>query len=154
MNWITGDIDIWSFHREGSIIVIPTNAGWKNNGENVMGRGLAKDAAKLFPTLPLLYGTCCKLHYPYSYFQIERLICVPSKRLDEENPHLSWRQSADLDTITKSLNWLKKNAYLFPERVYTPPLGTGNGELKMEVVVDLMNDILLGNPKFIGILRV
>ena len=48
--------DIWDFHKAGFFIVIPTNGFIKNDGECVMGRGLAYEAKRRFPDLPLELG--------------------------------------------------------------------------------------------------
>ena len=45
--------DIWEHHNDGSrYIVIPTNIGWKTNGHNVMGAGLALQAKTRYPSSP------------------------------------------------------------------------------------------------------
>jgi len=151
MQWVTGNI--WQFHSIGRVIVIPTNAGWKNSGENVMGRGLARDAAQMFPELPIIYGAFCQAYQPHQYFKEYRLICVPSKGLNKKKPQLSWKQPSDIFIITESLMWLEEHANEFSNTsVYVPVLGTGNGELEREPVVELMNE-LLKNPKFIGVLK-
>ena len=82
MKWVNGDI--WIYHKLGSTIVIPTNAGWKSDGNNVMGRGLAKQASEKFKDLSLMYGQYCKIKQPHCYFENKRLILVPSKKLNEK----------------------------------------------------------------------
>jgi len=149
MLWLTGDI--WKYHRGGRVIVIPTNAGWKHNGENVMGRGLALDAAKMYPYLPMAYGMACMVNEVYGYFRPERLILIPSKKLNEKKPQLSWKQPSDIFTITESLMWLEDHAAEFPDLVYVPLLGAGNGGLEETISIDLMEKILK-NHIFIGVI--
>ena len=111
MKWVKGNI--WIEHKMGSYIVIPTNAGWKGNGDNIMGAGLAKDAMKRFPELPRLYGAYCQVKTPRVVFDEFRLILVPSKPLNEKQPWLSWQGSADYETVKKSLQWLQDNIIIW-----------------------------------------
>jgi len=56
MEEVTGDI--WEKWDEGGrdAIVIPTNGYVREDGANIMGAGLAKDAADRYPDLPWLNG--------------------------------------------------------------------------------------------------
>jgi hypothetical protein len=149
MKWTKGDI--WIYHKLGSIIVIPTNAGWKSDGSNVMGRGLAKQASEKFLWIPQDYGTYCRHKYPYCYYPEIKLILVPSKRLNEKQPYLSWQHESDKDTVTSSLEWLQTNVEAFnSDKVYVPILGSGNGGMQKGLVEELMDKILI-HPKFIGV---
>ena len=85
--------DIWDTEPIAGFVVVPTNIGWKHNGENVMGAGLAKQAAERFPELPKLYGRWCKEKNRNLYLNESlRIICLPTKELNEEQPHLSWQK--------------------------------------------------------------
>ena len=148
MIWKTGNIWIW--HQMGATIVIPTNYGWKSDGTNVMGRGLAKEAAEQFPDLPELYGESCQLSIPELHWPERRLILVPSKELNREAPWLSWQAPATIQRVQRSLEWLQANAGSFPNKVYVPCLGAGNGQLDDELIQELMDKILV-DPKFIGV---
>jgi hypothetical protein len=148
MKWTKGDI--WIYHKLGKTIVIPTNAGWKSDGSNVMGRGLAKQASEKFNWLSQDYGQYCKNENPYCYYSNVNLILVPSKALNKEKPFLSWQHEADKDTITSSLNWLQDNSISFPDKIYVPILGSGNGKMQKGLVKELMDRILISG-KFIGV---
>lgn len=63
MRYIHGNI--WDFNN----ICIPTNGVVKSNGENVMGAGVAKQAAERFPFLTSLLGYQIK-HYGNVTFKI------------------------------------------------------------------------------------
>lgn len=148
MTWKNGNI--WVYWRLGKTIVIPTNAGYKSNGENVMGAGLAFQASKEVPDLPRVYGIRCMDKNPCFYYKEKRLILVPSKPLIAETPWLSWKQSARADTLVSSLEWLESNAVIFETDVYVPLIGAGNGGLDKVLVKKRMNEILKNN-KFIGV---
>jgi hypothetical protein len=150
MTWVFGDI--WIYWKLGSAIVIPTNAGWKSDGTNVMGAGLAKQAAAQFSDLTLRYGRNCKEKSPYQYYKDLRLILVPSKLLNEEKPYLSWQGDSDINVVKESLIWLNTNADSFEsDKVYVPLLGAGNGHLDDDVIKKIMKEHLK-HPKFFGVL--
>src|SRR5579859_3374818 len=52
--------DIWQFHGPGSWIGVTTNHSVKKDGCNVMGKGIAREAADRYPQLPFLLGTLIK----------------------------------------------------------------------------------------------
>ena len=52
----TANGDIWNVEPKDAWIVVPTNVGWKRDGSNVMGAGLAKQARLKFKQLPYDYG--------------------------------------------------------------------------------------------------
>lgn len=49
--------NIWKYHERGCWIVITTNGDVKQDGSNVMGRGIALQAKKQYPLLPFTLGT-------------------------------------------------------------------------------------------------
>src|SRR5574338_386984 len=95
-------------------LVITTNQGWKLNGDNVMGAGLAKYVKDNFPELPSRYGLFCRQYpgeprlAPYVFpdpknGKLRRLIMFPTKTLNPSAPHLSWKQPSSLDLIEACL---------------------------------------------------
>jgi hypothetical protein len=148
MNWKNGNI--WIYYKLGSTIVIPTNEGWKHDGSNVMGAGLAKDAAQIFSELPKIYGRDCQLLTTRVYYKDYRLILIPSKPLNVKSPHLSWQGVANIATVAKSLRWLQDTKDNYPEKVYIPLIGTGNGGLDPDLIKELMDKVLT-SEKFIGV---
>jgi len=140
--------NIWDFYDIGNtFIVIPTNLGWKSDGTNVMGRGLAKQAAKRFPSLPKEYGRFCKELAKKKELllyldEVKRLILLPSKPLNVSKPWLSWTGKADIQMVIKSLTSLKEWVVETSRFVGLPLLGTGNGGLDKKAVLDITEKIL------------
>ena len=83
--------NVWDYHSKGYWVVIPTNLGWKANGEAVMGAGLAKQAAKRFPNLAKEYGSvlqdAAKFEEEVIYEDHKtKLILFPTIPLNKEFP--------------------------------------------------------------------
>ena len=149
--------DMWEWYDEGHTLVIPTNIGWKSDGTNVMGRGVALDALHKFPTLSKSYGDFCRANPETACVLVlenERLVLVPTKPLNPKTPHLSWKYDSDLKTIERSLQDLLLQLDQLPfsafrdrlsqqsKRIVFPLLGCGNGNLKKADVVPLLNQYL------------
>lgn len=152
--------NIWDL-ADDHAIVIPTNIGWTKLGENTMGRGLAKQAAKKFPNLPKVLGE----RYKYIHSRRSRtdepgvndkppvlivrpdsrheLVFLPTKKLISP-AYLSWKQPSDLHLIAKGLHYLKDNtmAQLKKPRVAIPLVGAGNGKLDKKAVEATIKNIL------------
>ena len=149
--------DIWEkgLYKDNTGICIPTNLGWKLDGTNVMGKGLAHQAAKKFEWLSKLYGEWCKerdrncliykeIYYSKDPYAPAYLICIPTKPLDEQYPYLSWRQNSDLKLIGESLKQLKTVVRdLKLNKVFIPMLGCGNGGLSEDDVYPLLGRHLM-----------
>lgn len=120
--------DIWTYHADGNYVVIPTNGTVKKNGEAVMGRGLAFQAAWRFSNLSQVLGTHLLSGGNNVYaFPAYRLITFPVKH--------HWHEAADLELIEKSFQQLVPKANQlgkFP--VVLPRVGCGNGRLLWENV--------------------
>jgi hypothetical protein len=143
--------DIWELSNT-YYIVIPTNIGWKSNGKNVMGAGLAKEATIRFPVLAEWYGTLCR-HFrestPVSFLQ--PLILFPTKDLNRNSPWLSWKNKSTLGRIEKSAKEL--NLWIrslgdggLERRVAMPPVGCGNGKLNFNDVRPILEKHLNDLP--------
>lgn len=126
--------DLWEIHRELTrmAIVIPTNGSVTQIGNAVMGRGLALDAARKFPSLMKELGQ--KLisggNQPY-YFPQYGLVTFPVKK--------HWHDNADVDLIRWScgkLVELIKAENL--TNVYIPRVGCGNGKLDWRKVKPIL----------------
>lgn len=134
--------DIWEFHAKGFYVVVPTNVGWTKVGKNVMGRGVALQAALRFPILPVWYGEYCKERGKDTNVVIRivhRLVLFPVKPLNEKEPYLSWKQDASLDLIGRSaqaLPCLCSEAQV--AKIALPVVGCGNGNLKEEDVLPVL----------------
>lgn len=122
--------NIWDFHNPG-YVVIPTNVGWKTNGENVMGRGIALEAKARCPNIAMEYGLWCREHGSKMFVSDDmRLICLPSKPLNIQHPNMSWRDRSDEGICRQSyeqlLTYALNNGTIY---IYCPLLGGGNGGL-------------------------
>jgi len=73
--------DIWNLHTEGYWVCVTTNGEVKSNRQAVMGKGIAKEAADRFPSLPSELGKLLRngLNVPH-IFKDYRLITFPTKR--------------------------------------------------------------------------
>lgn len=136
--------DLWDFHQQGQIICIPTNVGWKKNGENVMGRGVAQQAAEKMPDLTCRYGYHCmqKDGGESIYYEDLAVIMTPTKPLNKEAPHKSWQGQATLVRVEESLWQLRVLAASIDNLIYLPLLGCGNGGLYKNAVLPIIRGVL------------
>lgn len=142
--------NIWTYHSEKQWIIITTNIGWKKDGLNPMGAGIAAKASELFPELPKWYGDRCKK------FRGDTAVCAyvpanfllfPTKPLAEK-PWLSWQQDSDCELIKRSARQLQALVTILRERgtlfgdVYLPLVGCENGNLTKNVVLPILSKYL------------
>src|SRR5690349_18926875 len=128
--------DLWELAKgENKVLCITSNGFVKSNGECVMGRGIALEAAQRFPLLPhhlgraiLKYGN--HVLYIGKYWETDpkntyKLFSFPVKH--------HWKQFADPELIKRSAQELVE---IFPDayfkahpdtNVYIPRPGCGNG---------------------------
>lgn len=144
--------DIWEVVKQSTtvraktVIVVPTNVGWKSNGDNVMGAGIAKDAAKFDPDFPRAYGRWCQLYCDRIFVHYSdphglHLCAAPSKPLNSATPHLSWQSSATYEQVVKSLGQLVNEARVRSHLDwYMPLLGVGNGRLDFNDVMKVTQE--------------
>jgi hypothetical protein len=152
--------NIWTEANREDIVVIPTNVGWRKDGTNVMGRGLALQAARKWHSLPMAYGGYCQLNttntgpqifYPPDTVTLpcKGLLLVPVKQLNVTRPNMSWDSPASLPYIAGMTERMQQMApHLECARILVPSLGCGNGGLKKEVVWPLLHRNLV-DPKFV-----
>lgn len=144
--------DIWKLVAS-HLLVIPTNIGWKpRDGRNVMGKGLALQAAGKHPYFPLWYGLECmkkRAETPVLLYPHAPLIAFPVKPLNEATPWLSWKSKADLGLIERSAKQLAEMKTDHP--VAVSMVGCGAGGLEMADVRPIL-DKYLSDPRFTLIL--
>jgi hypothetical protein len=130
-------------------IVIGTNVGWKHDGSNVMGRGLALEAVTRYPSLSQMYGRWCIVsgEIPY-YDEWSRIWCVPSKPLNEAAPHTSWMGRGSYSLVERGLKHLKKHVPIYKTRVAVPLLGAGNAGLNPTRIQKMIESILGEDDRF------
>ncbi len=143
---------IWDYAGLGYYVGVPTNIGFRSDGCNVMGRGLAFDAAQRFPKLAMMYGRWCReyaqgehdekqvavYHRPYG------LVMCPSKPLNPLAPWTSWKFPATVECVSRTLHDLRRLIEETGIKVAIPLLGAGNGGLNPREVFDLTKTIMLG----------
>ena len=140
--------DIWDFHKQGKWIVITTNGTVKNNGEAVMGRGLALQAAKKFPGLALRLGKVIKQTGNYLHHDGSTgLIFFPVKH--------NWWERADMVLIEEStkelLDLFNNHITDYPFPIYLVRPGCGNGKLNWKDVKPILEKYL--DDRFVVINR-
>ena len=139
--------NIWSFHAEKRWIVITTNIGWKKDGTNPMGAGIARAAADKYPELPGWYGSRCERYgadTAVTIYKPGKLILFPTKPLNEEQPWMSWKSDADLVLIRRSTRQLAKliDIVNLGTQVGLPLVGCENGNLHAKQVLPILRQYL------------
>lgn len=135
MNEATGNL--WTFPAE--IRVITTNLFVKRNGEAVMGRGCAREAAQRWPHMPALLGRAI-LDGGVSTTDLgtwsdEHIVAMPVKH--------NWWKPADLSLIEHSAQDLADLTTLRKwSTVVLPRPGCGNGQLSWRDVEPVLRNIL------------
>lgn len=129
--------NIWNYHKKGNYIVITTNGFVKNNGECVMGRGIALQAKNKFPKLAKELGKRIKEEGNNVFiFDQYDIITFPVKH--------NWFENAELELIEKSCVQLSE---LFEEgyqlgadlpKIYMPKPGCLNGKLDWKDVEQIV----------------
>ena len=131
--------NLWTYPADARVIT--TNGFVKKNGEAVMGRGCAREAALKWPELPKYLGQAIKI-YGNHVFAFDRgikgevpIITMPVKH--------NWWESADPKLIKRSAEELQFEIHEWKfNSVVMPRPGCGNGQLKWEQVKFLLNTIL------------
>ena len=125
--------DFWT--EQGNCHVLTTNGSLKGSGACVMGRGVALQAKKRFPGLPMVLGKAIKkigniVNDLDTWSDIEgrafHLYSFPVKH--------SWFNTADLELIGISCDQLTKIIPLEYKRIIMVRPGCGNGGLNWETV--------------------
>lgn len=137
------------FDQKVDVVCITTNGSIRADGRAIMGRGCARQAAALFPELPLLLGNKIKtfgnsLHYLKYYEDRGYTICsFPVKH--------EWHEKADLKLIEESCKELVEST--MPETtVALVRVGCGNGgrdwetEVKPILIKYLDNHFIIVEP--------
>lgn len=142
--------DIWQHHAGGGWVVITTNIGWKKNGSNPMGAGIAAHAADMYPELPGWYGARCSKYGADTaccLYKDARFILFPTKPLNEKKPWLSWQSDSTLDLIRRSAVQLQELGSIvrgggYDGLIALPMVGCQNGGLNKLDVLPILRSIL------------
>lgn len=122
--------DIWKLQSRYTPICITTNGFVKNNGECVMGRGIALQAKQRYPELPLKLGTLLKRHGNQVYYFGEySLFTFPTKH--------NWFEDSDINLIDISATQLLNQLLIYKHitTIYITKAGCANGRLSWEDTV-------------------
>lgn len=118
------------------LYVITTNGSVKNDGDAVMGRGVARRAVELHPILPKLLGDSLQSFGNRPVPLIGNFITLPVKH--------SWKEPADVALIRRSI---QRASVLFRYLewsgiVFLPRPGCGNGGLKWSDLRGMVTDLI------------
>jgi len=139
MKYVQGDL--WkTAHENSGWIVVPTNMLCRKDGKAVMGAGVAKDAAELYPDLPVNLGEYLRSGAKPLLYIEHPIICLPTK--------VDWRDPSDLDLIENGCFELANFARVLHSLnnyspIYLPRLGCGLGGLNWERQVRPVLDVIL-----------
>ena len=127
MKEIFGDLFAY-YKKEGYVLCITTNGFVKNNGEGVMGRGCAQEAAEEDPTLPKLLGKSLVARGNNLSLLTDHILSFPVKH--------NWFEEADINLIRRSTSQLIDFAKARPNTKFILPRpGCGNGRLNWDRTV-------------------
>ncbi len=138
--------DIWNYNSDPSAwIVIPTNTCVDENGEAIMGKGLALDAAKKYPDLPKRLGRHIQ-RFGERLFVRYPLICLPTKRDWRDNSHVDLIENGCHELLEFSRVLSSMNSH---DNFLLPKLGCGLGGLDWQREVRPRMDSILIDDHFI-----
>jgi hypothetical protein len=131
-------------------ICVTTNGNVKANGEAVMGRGIALEAAKFYPGLPVELGKEIRkkdnhvFHFPLSNDHVPNnpvIVTFPTKEhwMDDSDRILILKSAIELVKLSQDNLW---------KRIAIPRPGCGNGRLDWELDVKPTLDLIFLEDKF------
>jgi hypothetical protein len=144
--------DLWTYTADA--VVITTNGYVKKNGQAVMGKGCAAEAANKWPFLPALLGEAIENFgnevFIWTLQDIDEDDELRNNNIITMPVKYNWWEPADLDLIQKSAVDLKTEADLWHfDTVVMPRPGCGNGGLEWEEVKPVVDEIL--DDRFVAI---
>lgn len=126
--------DLWTFPAQ--FLCVTTNGIRRDNGDLVMGAGIALEAKRRFPDLPSKLGRWVEEYGNRAFIcREEGIITLPTKR--------HWRDRSDIWLIEASAKQVVEIADKFNlSKIALPRPGCGNGGLSWDYVKPLISDIL------------
>jgi len=124
--------NLWNYWKAGAWLVVTTNGSVRKDGDAVMGRGIAKQAADYFPTLAPDLGQKIRHvgNHVFVFFDL-RVLTMPVK--------YHWKQPASWGLIRQSIEQLVVVVNsLGINSVAMPRPGCGNGGLQWRDVRPLL----------------
>lgn len=124
--------EIWDY-RENCIIAITTNGQVTKNGKAVMGRGVAAQAARMFPELPLLLGRRIRKNGNHVHYLGENIVSFPveDSPFQVPDPRLIGRSACELLAMADQRGWCS---------IVVPRPGCGCGGLSWNEVRPLLEN--------------
>ena len=132
--------NMWNAFHDTDAFCITTNSYIRNDGELVMGRGIAKQTKELFEDLPLALGN--KVEERCGHLGTYGLL--PSNRNDIDKfvafqVKSHFKNEADLGLISKSADRLSEIAMMYPNKRFDLNFpGIGNGGRSQSEVMPLI----------------
>ena len=124
--------NIWDYRdKPNKVIVITTNSVVRANGEAIMGKGVAAEAALIAPAVPRELGKELEFGQRVCWLDGRRMLAFPTK--------LHWRHNSPMALVARSARELRGIAEDSPDCTFIMPRpGCGNGGLKWEDVRPLL----------------
>lgn len=124
--------NIWDYVNS-SVIAITTNGSVSRSGKAVMGRGVAAEAAHLFPDLPEILGSAITKTGNHVHFLGNNIVSFPVEHTPFENPDLGLirRSATEIVKLADEQGWLS---------VVVPRPGCGGGGLSWNEVRPILED--------------
>jgi hypothetical protein len=128
MREITGNI--WDY-RETAVVAVTTNGQVTGSGRAVMGRGVAAQAARLFPHLAATLGALLAEQGNHVHYLGDNIVSFPVEHSPFENPdpRLIEQSARELAALADGRGWTK---------VVVPRPGCGGGGLSWNEVRPLL----------------
>jgi len=122
--------DIWAYAAQG-IIVITTNGSLTRDGRAVLGRGVARQAACIFPDLAAKLGSSIATKGNHVFYQDCGVVSFPVEETAWSQPDLRIiaRSVQELVSLTNAARW---------QQVVIPRPGCGGGGLAWQDVKPLL----------------
>lgn len=126
------DKNLWDFDSNEYYRVITTNGNVKKNGEAVMGKGIALQAALKYPELPCLLADHLKKFGNEVYlFENLKIMTFPTKE--------NWKEKSTYELIAKSCDALMVLYNIHNiGKIVMPKVGCSNGGLEWSKVRQLL----------------
>ena len=137
--------DAWEMVEDSrtkyNTICILTNGNLDRNGDNVMGRGIARQAKQKHPELPRMIGQHLRLIGNSPLAISGRGIGARYNIVTFPTKH-SWKDDSDIELIKESAVTLNALAEENNLEVLLPRPGCGNGGLKWSEVRQVLEEVL------------
>ena len=134
--------DFWEYPAD--VRLITTNGFVKNNGEAVMGRGVALQAKTRYPRFPKNFGTLLK--EKGNHVMVITGATAPNHTLGTFPTKHNWFEKSDISLIRQSAEELRDIALRNPSTTYLVVRpGVGNGQLAWIDVKPVIEGILPDN---------